>query len=644
MPDITLPPGYKLDLKPQVPAGYTLDKPQELLPENPQPQGSPLGRLWDSFASRVNVIPAFQEWLNRGDRNKALMDAMHAGMKAHREGRQPTPEEQTLIDKGMSAQIGGQEVQAPMGMEGLHVAGQQVAQGDLAGATGTVLGDAVAFTAPAAIARALPAKIGLPVRLNPVEQAAIEFADRKNIPLSVSHRTGGRPARGMEAILENDLGGSNYAANARRATTEAVQRVGTELADQIHPESMTSEGAGLAVESKLTGTIQDRAKLANQHYSKAWEAERNPANVRNVIVRDKDGGAIIGEDGKPMTERMPLPVDMSAIKDALLPIYERYKYTLPETDVRASKGLKAIRNIIEGGDFKPASAAELDLSMLKDASRAEMPELRDISQGMAAAAVKELDQQIRGVMGDARMPGYDPKSGAPNPALDALLKGRKATAEKWDVADTLKSLGRVDSLEPVNVYEKLTVDRDARVERLRQVAQYAPEELPKVGRAYVEGLIDTATRGGNFEHTQKILNSWEDIGPETKKLLFKHPGLISDLDNFFRLARKVAFDPNPSGSAKVAAIGTHVTNILTGAGVAISHPGAGAAIGLGGEAMHIIGAAGMSRLLFSPKAARLLVEGMRIPADSVRGAAIAAQLVKLAGDDAKPLQQSDTGQ
>ena len=144
----------------------------------------------------------------------------------------------------------------------------------------------------------------------------------------------------------------------------------------------------------------------------------------------------------------------------------------------------------------------------------------------------------------------------------------------------------------------------------------APAELPKIGRAYLDSLLDQATSEGGFGHGAKLLASWQKLGPETKALLFKDPAYVRDLDNFFLLSKKLAANPNPSGTAstvmRVTEGGLLFTNPLTFAATEI-------------------GAAGLSSLLHSSRGVRLLTQGLRLPllgGDSAAAAALAADLVK----------------
>ncbi len=474
-------------------------------------------------------------------------------------------------------------------------------------------------------------------RLNAVGQAAIDFADRQGIPVPLSVRTGGRFARGLEALTENDLGGSRVAAASRDATASALQRTGQALADQISPGSVTKEQAGTGAVQSLQRDITNLHTQANVQYQAFHDLEKVPQNVQRIQVN-------VDQAGNPVFDDMPLPVDMAPVKAALQPILARYLYALPTAEQRASRGLKAIENIVSGPDWKPASTAELDLGALKEAARAEMPELRDTSQGLAASAVRDLDGQIRGVVAKAYLPGGQPPPppGASHPGLQALLNGRDLTRQKWETADVLKSFGRkIEDLEPVQVFGQLTWGRDAGVERLREVAKRAPGEMPKIGRAYVEGLLETATRSGDFGRTQEVLNQWDALGPETKKLLFRNPNQVQDLNNFFRLARMASVNPNPSGTALVGAIGSHVATLASGLGMMVYSPAAGAATALGGEVVHIISNAALARMLYNPKASRALVQGMKVSLKSPAATASAANILKLAGDDARAVPVSE---
>jgi hypothetical protein len=275
--------------------------------------------------------------------------------------------------------------------------------GDKAGQPGKLpeaLGEAVGFgvmngIAPgkiaSAAARGVKATI-LPrlVNPNPAEAAAAAFAAERGVPISAAVATGNEAVKHVQKAADVTLGGSIEAQRAAGRTQSALQRVGNELLDEVSPTAANPQQAGESLRGRVEQNVRDASKGARIAYGPWEELNSDPANIHRVWVADDP------QTGKPVYHDMALPVPMQRVKAALKPIYDRYRYTLPEAEQRASTGFKALKNIVEGPDYKPAQAAELDLGMLKDEARgALMPELKDISQGMAAKALQELDGEIR---------------------------------------------------------------------------------------------------------------------------------------------------------------------------------------------------------------------------------------------------------
>jgi len=237
------------------------------------------------------------------------------------------------------------------------------------------------------------------------------------------------------------------------------------------------------------------------------------------------------------TVSMMLPADVRAAKAALRPVYDRLMRQLPVTQQRSSPGLKAIENIVNGPDHVPVTILDGDLSAIKGIARgADLPELRDVSQGLAAKAVAELDGAVRDAVAKA---GPD--------AVKTLEEGRAATRTKYAVSDVLGTLRD----EPVQAFNQAVYAKDAGIDRLRDLAKHAPAEMPRLGRAYLDDLLAKATADGGFDKAQTVQASWENLGPQTKRLLFKEPGQVQALDNYFRLAKLINKNPNPSGTALV---------------------------------------------------------------------------------------------
>jgi hypothetical protein len=216
----------------------------------------------------------------------------------------------------------------------------------------------------------------------------------------------------------------------------------------------------------------------------------------------------------------------------------------------------------------------------------------------------------------ARVPGIP----AGREAMNALGAGRKATAAKYDAQGVLKSLPNSGEYGR-QVFDSALQAKDSTVERLREIQRVAPDQIPKLSRAYLEDLFTKATSEGGFTRAKGIQQQWLNLGKETKEILFPNPKMRQDLDSFFRLARMSAENPNPSGTAVLGASSTLGT-------LAVMHPGTGVPVNL---------AAGVvSKLLHSPAGVEALTNGLRVPVANKAAAAFAAnRILKLAAEASK---------
>ena len=399
--------------------------------------------------------------------------------------------------------------------------------------------------------------IRLPGRTNanPVVADAVAFGQQRGIPVDAATATGSRAVSAVQNVSDRSLGGMLAGSEkAAQAQAEGLTRVGGELAAQGHPTPVTPLQAGEAVRESITNTISDLHSQANASYGAVRKAEA----------------------------AKPIPVGMTDVKTALRPLYDSLTRQLPITQQQASPGLKAIKNILDGPDISDLSVAEADLGAVKALTRgAEIPELRGIGRGVAAKAVAKLDETITKAADQAGV-GAD------------LRAGRAATASKYQAAEVLSQLRD----EPVRVFNQSTYANDAGIEQLRQIAKLAPNDLPKVGRAFLDDLMSQATAEGGFDKARTLATKWQQLGPETKTLLFKDPAYIKDLDRFFLLAKKIGENPNPSGTAPTVVA-------LSQLGLVYTNPATGAA--------SILGTAGLSKLLHSRAGVNLLTRGISIP-------------------------------
>lgn len=500
----------------------------------------------------------------------------------------------------------------------INSAGDELGRGEYAKGVGHTLGLGANIALPAVLSKVKGLNVGaaLKSKLNPVEAAAIDFGDKNGIPIDAATRTGNGAIKGAQNILAKQPGSAGIAQAARQAQSNALTFTAENLRTQVEPglggNVYTPETAGAAVQTSLQNRVSRFNTKAGEAYTELRRIEADPANAQTVQTGTQQqaitqGNTHLGYQTVPITEDVALPVDMRPVKAALQPIFDRLKERMPLAQQQASAGLKALDNIINGKDIVSASTADGNLSSIKSIAReASSPELRTVSQGLAAKAVSELDTAVQAAVAKA---GPD--------AIAALKRGRALTKAKYGAADLLSDLRN----EPVQVFNQLTFRKDSSANLLRAVAKQAPQDLPKLGRAFLDGLLETATKEGGFYKAGTLQNSWVSLGKETKTLLFKNPMLIRDLDNFFLLAKKIAENPNPSGTASTAA------TLATG-GLLVTNPLLGTT--------YLVGTHALARLLFSPKGSAALTTGFKISLGNKFGAAAAvSEILALAGRDAQ---------
>lgn len=433
--------------------------------------------------------------------------------------------------------------------------------------------------------------------LNPQEAAAVKYAATENIPIRASVATGNRAIGAMEAGTEGLPYFSNRGKLLSQATADAMARKGTRLAKEAGG-ALSKEAAGNKVIEGLEAQVEGYSKLADAAYGKARKAAAanvQPVQVGTEIKTVLENGAVV-QKRVPVFKDIASPVDYKVVKSSLRPLLEELEVQIPEAQRQASPGLSALRNIMAADDVVPLSKALDDLSAIQNISRTDLPLLRSKAQGIAAAVTKPLREAVDVSAG---------QSGA----LDALNSGRDLIRKKYEVGDLLRA---VKDREPVRIVETLTAQGDRSIQQLRDIAKAAPETAKDIGTSTLQGIMDEAMNEGTFKGA-KAFAQWQRLGPETKKILFT-PEHAAELEKFFDLAKMSAKDFNPSGSGKLAT--------LSGWGyLTVTNPAAGVAT--------VISADVLTRLLYKPNWAKLVVAAMRTPktaayAPSVNAALLAA--------------------
>ena len=408
---------------------------------------------------------------------------------------------------------------------------------------------------------------------------ALDFLSSRNVPVSAGVRSGSPYLRSLEKVSGYSPLGAFVVKGVEGKTSAALSESAEQLLKQAHPVQVGAQEAGAGIRQTLTQSAEKSGTIADDAYDVFRQAEANPSNLHEVQI-----GTELAENGQrvPVYGEVPLPVNIQGIKKALQPIYDHMQKWWAPADRNASAGFQAIKSIISAPDHVPASVAEEGLSGLKQLAR----EGAGRNQGLAKMVIPQVQEAV------------DRAAAAAGPdVLEAVQAGRAATAQKFSTQGVLKQL----NAEPVQAFGQLQWSGDKNIGLLRQVAREAPGELPKVGRAYLENVLSKATEEGEFglKRALGMFRDWQNLGPETKSLMFKNPKLVEDLDNFFLGMKKLAENPNPSGSALTGIAGTLPAFLF-------KDPISGAG--------YVLGMGALAKMMYSPGFAKTLTQAMTTPA------------------------------
>lgn len=475
---------------------------------------------------------------------------------------------------------------------------EQMRGGDVAGGIGSAIAPAV-NTGLAVIGglEAPESSAATPMATTP--EAA--FAAEHKFPIPRSVEANNKVVSGLESHLSNALGSSGVMREAADATRQGLSRIGGELADKvapvttpqiagealqdsaasrnaaieaakseqdqmlaekgekvadtISPTPATPETAGAGAAGTLKATEKAHGAGASAAYQRLADIENSPENLKTVktgekaspevdkwaqALANKNYADLSPEDQarvnstmktvglKPTidtTADIALPVDMRPVKQSLQTVYDQLKSTMPIAQQQASRGLKAIENIINGDDYVSASTADTNLGAVKAIER-EAP--NDKTTFLARKAI------------DAFSPAVDAAISSAGPeAADALQQGRALTRAKYATRDTFEQL----PTEPVQIYRTLTAPSDTNINLLRDVKAKAPQSIPAIGRAMVQGLMDDAHTSG----IEKGARSWAKIGDATKLELLGTHEKVAAVDSYFNTAKELNASPVPAG-------------------------------------------------------------------------------------------------
>lgn len=548
-----------------------------------------LSRFFSSLGAMINPLPAIQEYANRPSQWKAASDVMGT--------QRGTPEEAAALERGMQVPLSNpMALTLPLGSEPAVAAGEQASRGDIAGAAGTLTGG---YGVPALLGKART--LNPFANRNPEAAAGIGYLQEQGVPVAAGPASGNLMLRGAQALSGGSPVGSIVAAGKEQQTARGLQRVAGKLADEAHPNPVIAETAGEGMLGFLERSAAESAKQADTLYQSVRDTQADPKHTRNVITRMKRDPET--KKWEPVYEDVELPVDIREVQRALKPIAKEMSQFWASSERSASAGYAAIKSILAEKYNVPLMLAERGLGGIKELAREGTTQ----SAGVAKFIIPKLEKLID-----------DAAAQAGPEVVNSLKAARQSTAKQKATEAVRKSIaGNLE--EPVQAFEKMTTRKDTSVKRLRELQQEAPDEIPKVGRAYIEELLDTAEQGGGLTKSKNVYNKWQQLGDETKKILYPNAQHRQDLNNFFRGQREIAENPNPSGTAIVAQLGPLGYQFIRDPLGAIGYT---------------LGSGAVAALLYSPKGVKLLTKAIKVPAaNKAYAASLLGQLREIADEE-----------
>ena len=397
---------------------------------------------------------------------------------------------------------------------------------------------------------------------SPQVKAWVARAAELGIPIDAAVATGNPLVAGAKFAADRTLPGARIASKADQAAATGARTAIGDLAQRVSPVGQTAETAGAGMRQDISSEIASQHAAADTAYSSLRDIEKTRG----------------------------IDVDLTDLKRQLQPIRDRMYRQLPVTVRANSSGFHAVEQLLAGPDKVPLSIIDSDLSVIKAMAREADPNVRSFGQGVAAKVSGLMDAQTLKAAADA---GPD--------ALAALKAGRAATRAKYAANDVLGSFTN----EPVRAFDQATLRDDTGIERLRSLQKVAPDALPKIGRGYLDDLVANAKVAGDKFSGDKALTSWENLGPETKKLLFPDASMRSDLDAIFQTMKRLSENINKSNTA-------HTLLMYGELGTLMGSPLLGpAAMGIaaGGQLTGGI----VAKLLRTPAGIRALRDGLTLP-------------------------------
>ncbi len=299
----------------------------------------------------------------------------------------------------------------------------------------------------------------------------------------------------------------------------------------------------------------------------------------------------------PVIESIAGPTDMTAVKAAAKPILDQLRQQMGTAVTKVSPVLSMVEDIVNGPDIVSLRTAKNNISAIQDVARNEAGVMRRPAQALSSRLVSPFHDAIDAA---ARAVGPD--------AYQALQDGNAATKAKYDLAKSIPNSYLKRDVPPNNLaqlHDLLTKNEDAQFPALQKVASHVPDAVPGIARATIEDVFRGVTEGGGVSKVQSAINKWNDLGPQTKQLLFGAQ-TSEEIDHLLQYAKMAVSEANPSGTAPTA-------QIMALYAMMVHNPVAAIAA--------MAGARQLAKGIFNPEVAETIRDTGRIPLPKPSGTA-----------------------
>jgi hypothetical protein len=303
-------------------------------------------RFLSSAVDAVNPVPAIQEWLNRPDELRKFQEAGHIAIRAHKEGRKLTPEEEAIVDRGLAANVGtmGQPPVIPAGAVSAVMAAQQAKTGDLAGAAGTLVGGyGVPMATGASLSRVKPTPGATPPRMSRrLYQSALK--PQTGAALSPLQRTK-ILSTGIRERIPVSEGGYERLVSREKGLRNQIETGIDERSPQVGAVGDPDKIAGRVEEirPKFERQVNPQDDLAALSASKAEFLEKHteyaPYTKIGPASPDEGGFVPVGEGKTPIRQPMTMREMQDEKKGTYQNIGDKAYGELKSASIEAQKAL-----------------------------------------------------------------------------------------------------------------------------------------------------------------------------------------------------------------------------------------------------------------------------------------------------------------